>query len=58
MLKAATECVYQPKQKPGLKVTFLNEIVVLLLMKTKPGAVEALTRRVGMVLFDCHEILS
>jgi hypothetical protein len=28
---AATECVYNPKQKPGLK----------------PGAVEALTRRVG-----------
>ena len=27
----ATECVYNPKQKPGLK----------------PGAVEALTRRVG-----------
>lgn len=28
---SATECVYNPKQKPGLK----------------PGAVEALTRRVG-----------
>jgi hypothetical protein len=31
ILKPATECVYNPKQKPGLK----------------PGAVEALTRRVG-----------
>jgi hypothetical protein len=29
----ASECVYQPKNKPGLK----------------PGAVEALTRRVGML---------
>lgn len=33
---AATECVYHPKQKPGLK----------------PGAVEALTRRVGTRLCD------
>lgn len=31
MTDPATECVYNPKQKPGLK----------------PGAVEALTRRVG-----------
>jgi hypothetical protein len=33
MFESGTECVYNPKQKPGLK----------------PGAVEALTRRVGMV---------
>ena len=31
---AASECVYQPKNKPGLK----------------PGAVEALTRRVGTLI--------
>lgn len=34
MVQTATECVYNPKQKPGLK----------------PGAVEALTRRVGKLL--------
>lgn len=41
---SATECVYNPKQKPGLK----------------PGAVEALTRRVGMRLYSfvCKLILT
>jgi hypothetical protein len=38
---AATDCVYNPKQKPGLK----------------PGAVEALTRRVGTRLCD-HDFWS
>jgi hypothetical protein len=37
--RSATECVYNPKQRPGLK----------------PGAVEALTRRVGKMLLDCTE---
>jgi hypothetical protein len=40
--KVATECIYNPKQKPGLK----------------PGAVEALTRRVGERNVLAHVIAS